>query len=105
MTRAEELEQIADTIYRWLNWGKKPSEDPEGFVVAIPAPTWPRRAMLETWIESLRESAKILEQTDLIEKRAKEIAQAANECCNRSDSYEGNIYKLALRHLREVKGG
>lgn len=37
-----------------------------------------------------------------LEERAKYIAEQANECCERSDGYEEEIYKLALTHLQEV---
>lgn len=37
-----------------------------------------------------------------LKERAKYIAELANECCNRSDGYEENIYKLVLAMLEEV---
>lgn len=39
-----------------------------------------------------------------LEERARYIAEQANECCNRSDGYEENIYKIALTLLQEVAG-
>lgn len=37
-----------------------------------------------------------------LEERALYIAEEANECCNRSDGYEGDIYKIALTMLQEA---
>jgi hypothetical protein len=37
------------------------------------------------------------------EDRAKLIAQYANQCCHRSDGYEDDVYKLALRMIREAQ--
>lgn len=39
-----------------------------------------------------------------IQERAREIAEEANECCNRSDGWEEKIYKLALMHLDNAVG-
>lgn len=36
------------------------------------------------------------------EQRAKVIASKANECCNRSDGFEEEIYNLALHHIQEA---
>lgn len=37
-----------------------------------------------------------------LEARAKFIADEANQCCNRSDGYEEDIYKYALTMLQEA---
>ena len=37
-----------------------------------------------------------------LEERACYIAEEANLCCNRSDGYEDDIYKIALTMLQEA---
>lgn len=37
-----------------------------------------------------------------LEARARFIADEANQCCNRSDGYEDDIYKFALKMLQEA---